>query len=218
MFTGIVEEIGKVQSVHQSGESIVMDIRASKILQDVHLGDSISINGVCLTVTTYTDSAFSVDIMPETFRATGLRELRPNDHVNLERAMAANGRFGGHFVSGHVDGIGEIVKIEQVDNAQYFDIKLSASLMDYFVEKGSISVDGTSLTVFKLTEDTVTISLIPHTVDATVLGSKRVGDTVNIECDMLGKYILKYLKKDNVQTSTEQSTLNRDFFEDNGFK
>ncbi|WP_270179115.1 riboflavin synthase [Alkalihalobacillus sp. CinArs1] len=216
MFTGIVEEIGKVQSVHQSGESIVMDIRASKVLEDVHLGDSISINGVCLTVTTFTNSFFSVDIMPETFRATGLRELRPNDDVNLERAMAANGRFGGHFVSGHVDGIGEIVKIEQVDNALYYDIKLSADLMNYFVEKGSVSVDGTSLTVFKLTDDTLTISLIPHTVDATVLGNKRVGDTVNIECDMLGKYILKYLNKS--QDKNEYNTLNHDFFKDHGFK
>lgn len=218
MFTGIVEEIGKIQSVHQSGESIVLDIGASKVLEDVHLGDSISINGVCLTVTTYTSSAFSVDVMPETFRATGLRELKPNDRVNLERAMAANGRFGGHFVSGHVDGIGEVARIEQVDNAQYVEIKLSESLMDYFVEKGSVSVDGTSLTVFKLTEDTLTISLIPHTVGATVLGSKRVGDIVNIECDMLGKYILKYLKKDKVQSSTEHSTLNHNFFEDHGFK
>lgn len=216
MFTGIVEEIGKVQSVHQSGESIVMDIRASKVLEDVHLGDSISINGVCLTVTTFTNSFFSVDIMPETFRATGLRELRPNDDVNLERAMAANGRFGGHFVSGHVDGIGEIVKIEQVDNALYYEIKLSADLMNYFVEKGSVSVDGTSLTVFKLTDDTLTISLIPHTVDATVLGNKRVGDTVNIECDMLGKYILKYLNKS--QDKNEHNTLNHDFFKDHGFK
>lgn len=214
MFTGIVEEIGKIQSVHQSGESIVMDIRASKVLEDVQLGDSISINGVCLTVTTFTSSAFSVDIMPETFRATGLRELRPNDDVNLERAMAANGRFGGHFVSGHVDGVGEIVKIERVDNAVYFDIKLSPTLMDYFVEKGSVSVDGTSLTVFKLTGDTLTISLIPHTVDATVLGHKRVGDTVNIECDMLGKYILNYLKKNE----RSERPLSQDFFKDHGFQ
>lgn len=218
MFTGIVEEIGRVQRVQQSGESIVMEINASKVLEDVQLGDSISINGVCLTVTSYSDSIFSVDIMPETFRATGLRELSPNDRVNLERAMAANGRFGGHFVSGHVDGIGEIVQIEQVDNAWYYDLKISPELMVYFVEKGSVSVDGTSLTVFKLTDSLLTISLIPHTVVATVLGGKRVGDTVNIECDMLGKYIMKYLGRSTNTASQGSGSLNSNFFEEHGFK
>ena len=218
MFTGIVEEIGRVESVQQAGESIVMQIAASTVLKDVHLGDSIAINGVCLTVTSFTDSAFSVDVMPETFRATGLRHLGPNSSVNLERAMAANGRFGGHFVSGHVDGVGKITRVENIDNAVYYDIAIPRKLLLYFVEKGSVSVDGTSLTIFGLGEDTLTISLIPHTVEETVLGNKRVGDLVNIECDMLGKYIMKYLEQRNSFKPESTSSLGNQFFEDHGFK
>ncbi|WP_347549790.1 riboflavin synthase [Pseudalkalibacillus hwajinpoensis] len=218
MFTGIVEEIGRVESVQQAGESIVMQIAAETVLIDAHLGDSISINGVCLTVTSYTDSAFTVDIMPETFRSTGLRHLGPNSSVNLERAMSANGRFGGHFVSGHVDGVGKITRVENVDNAVYYDIAISRELLIYFVEKGSVSVDGTSLTVFGIGENTLTISLIPHTVEKTVLGNKRVGDLVNIECDMLGKYIMKYLEQRSGSKSEHTASLGSQFFEDHGFK
>ncbi len=218
MFTGIVEEIGRIESVQQAGESIVMQIAASTVLKDVHLGDSIAINGVCLTVTSFTDAAFSVDVMPETFRATGLRHLGPNSSVNLERAMAANGRFGGHFVSGHVDGVGKITRVENIDNAVYYDIAIPRTLLLYFVEKGSVSIDGTSLTIFGLGEDTLTISLIPHTVEETVLGNKRVGDLVNIECDMLGKYIMKYLEQRNSSKPKATSSLGNQFFEDHGFK
>jgi riboflavin synthase len=218
MFTGIVEEIGRVESVQQAGESIVMQIAASKVLSDVHLGDSISINGVCLTVTSFTDASFSVDIMPETFRSSSLRQLAPNSSVNLERAMSANGRFGGHFVSGHVDGVGEITRVEQIDNAIYYDISIPRNLLIYFVEKGSVSVDGTSLTVFWIGEHSLTISLIPHTVEETVLGKKRVGDTVNIECDMLGKYIMRYLEQRSGSKPEPTASLGSQFFEDHGFK
>ncbi|TKD69907.1 riboflavin synthase [Pseudalkalibacillus hwajinpoensis] len=217
MFTGIVEEIGRVESVQQAGESIVMQIAASTVLKDVHLGDSISINGVCLTVTSFTNSTFTVDIMPETFKSTALRHLGPNSSINLERAMAANGRFGGHFVSGHVDGVGEITRVEKVENAVYYDISISRDLIIYFVEKGSVSIDGTSLTVFGIGDHSLTISLIPHTVEETVLGRKRVGDLVNIECDMLGKYIMQYLDQRN-GSKPEPASLGSQFYEEHGFK
>ncbi|TXK90677.1 riboflavin synthase, partial [Parageobacillus sp. SY1] len=153
MFTGIIEEVGTIEQMRQSGEAIVMTIGAKKVLEDVHLGDSIAVNGVCLTVTSFTDRSFTVDVMPETVRATSLRTLTKGSKVNLERAMAANGRFGGHFVSGHVDGIGEIIRKWPSANAVYYEIKIPQELRKYMILKGSVAVDGTSLTIFGLTDD-----------------------------------------------------------------
>lgn len=215
MFTGIVEEIGTLQSVKSKTEALEIKIAASKILEDIKLGDSISINGVCLTVTDYTKDTASFDVMPETYRATNIHELKQGSDVNLERAMAADGRFGGHLVSGHIDGTGSIVSKRPASNAVYYDIQLPSDLVPYFVYKGSIAVDGTSLTVFGVEEDRVTISLIPHTMEHTVLGRKGPGDKVNIECDMIGKYVAHFLSGQNQEHP--QTAISKKMLADNGF-
>ncbi|WP_027964364.1 riboflavin synthase [Halalkalibacillus halophilus] len=202
MFTGIIEELGQIESITQGSESLQLTIRVGEITNDMNLGDSISVNGVCLTVTSFTNQHFSTDVMPETFHHTALRGLKVGSKVNLERAMAANGRFGGHFVSGHVDGVGKIQSRETKDNAEYFHIKVEPDLAKYMMLKGSISVDGTSLTIFGLTNDTFTISLIPHTQDATILTSKVEGDVVNIECDQLLKYVYQLMHPSDEQKGT----------------
>lgn len=196
MFTGIIEEIGRVQHIQKGKDAIEIAITAHSILEDVKLGDSISVNGVCLTVTSFAKSEFTVDVMPETISATTLKTLKRGDAVNLERAMAANGRFGGHFVSGHVDGVGKIIRKSPKGNAVYYDIEGEPGLTDFMILKGSVTVDGTSLTIFGLTDRSFTISLIPHTSSHTVLGEKAPGDIVNIECDMLAKYIRKMTVKE----------------------
>ncbi|SFA48039.1 riboflavin synthase alpha chain [Parageobacillus thermantarcticus] len=215
MFTGIIEEIGTIEQIRQSGEAIVMTIGAKKILEDVHLGDSIAVNGVCLTVTSFTNRSFIVDVMPETVKATSLRMLTRGSKVNLERAMAANGRFGGHFVSGHVDGVGEIIRKWPVANAVYYEIQIPKELRKYMILKGSVAVDGTSLTIFGLTDDTFTISLIPHTRAATILGDKQPGDIVNIECDVIGKYVAQFMegKKEEAKPA-----ITLEFLERHGYK
>lgn len=219
MFTGIIEEIGLITNIKQTGESIVMTIDAKKILKDVQLGDSIAVNGVCLTVTSFTEKQFTVDVMPETVKATSLRSLKRSSKVNLERAMAASGRFGGHFVSGHADGLGVIKSKKPVDNAIYYEIEVSNDILQYVIYKGSITVDGTSLTVFGLSENSFTISLIPHTTSETIIGLKGTGDIVNVECDMLGKYIEHFLSnRFNGSQSKRKSTITSQFLEDNGFK
>ncbi|ADU30066.1 riboflavin synthase [Evansella cellulosilytica] len=215
MFTGIIEEKGHVKTISQSGDSIVMEIKAKKILQDVHLGDSIAVNGVCLTVTTFNDHYFTVDMMPETVRNTSLKNLTVGSKVNLERAMAANGRFGGHFVSGHVDGVGTIRKKRPEHNAVYYEIEVSSKLRKYMMMKGSITVDGTSLTIFGLSDDTFTISIIPHTIQETIIGDKGPGDIVNVECDMLAKYIEELIIQRT--NSNKTGNITESFLKDNGF-
>ncbi|MBL3646668.1 MULTISPECIES: riboflavin synthase subunit alpha [unclassified Bacillus (in: firmicutes)] len=215
MFTGIIEETGTIESMKKAGHSMALTIKCSKILEDVHLGDSIAVNGICLTVTDFTKNQFTVDVMPETVKATSLNELSKGSKVNLERAMAANGRFGGHFVSGHVDGTAEITRIEEKSNAVYYDLKMDPSLTKTLVLKGSITVDGVSLTIFGLSEDKVTISLIPHTISETIFSEKTIGSTVNIECDMIGKYMYRFLHKAN-ENKTQQ-TITKAFLSENGF-
>ncbi|WP_261129214.1 riboflavin synthase [Bacillus sp. Marseille-Q3570] len=215
MFTGIIEEIGKIQSVKESADGYVIHIEAEKVLQDVHLGDSISVNGICLTVTSYEPTSFTVDVMPETLRHTNLRSSGSGDGVNLERAMAASGRFGGHFVSGHIDGVGEIVNKTRKQNAIYYEIKAPEELQPYFMNKGSVAVDGTSLTIFGVTETTFILSLIPHTVEESVLGKKNIGDLVNIECDMLVKYMDNLLQKRT--NETKSGRLTEEFLTEHGF-
>ncbi|QKY71509.1 riboflavin synthase [Lentibacillus sp. CBA3610] len=194
MFTGIIEEKGTIKQInHVSEKSIEMKIESAKMTEDVRIGDSISVNGICLTVTDFADTSFRVDVMPETMNATSLRVLAEGSNVNLERSMPANGRFGGHFVSGHVDGTGTIIRKEQQENAIYYDVEMPDELAIYFIMKGSVAVDGVSLTVFGISGSTFTISLIPHTVSETVLGDKGEGDIVNIECDMLAKHVKNML-------------------------
>ncbi len=189
MFTGIVEEVGTVKA-RKAG---VLELNATKVLEDVHLGDSIAVNGVCLTVTSFTNHSFSVDVMPETFRRTSLGILKPGSKVNLERAMAANGRFGGHIVAGHVDATGTITNFAKEDNAVWMTVETPHNLLKYIIEKGSITIDGVSLTVAAVSNHDFKVSLIPTTADETILLSKNVGDPVNLEVDLVGKYIEKLL-------------------------
>ncbi|PEE41947.1 riboflavin synthase [Bacillus pseudomycoides] len=213
MFTGIVEELGTVSNIRQSGEAMKLTIAANTILSDVKLGDSIAVNGICLTVTSFTASSFTVDAMPETVRATSLRMLGTSSKVNLERAMAANGRFGGHFVTGHIDGIGTILNKKQHYNAIYYKIGIPDDLLRYCLQKGSIAVDGTSLTIFGIDESSITISLIPHTVSESIIGKKAAGDIVNIECDMIGKYIERFIS----QPTKRSTSVTESFLQENGF-
>ncbi|MCE7791082.1 riboflavin synthase [Salipaludibacillus sp. CUR1] len=218
MFTGIIEEKGTIRKIQKNGDAIVMAIQADLILSDVHLGDSISVNGVCLTVTTFNSQTFSVDLMPETVRNTSLRDLNVNSQVNLERAMSAEGRFGGHFVSGHVDGIGTIKAKRPEHNAVYYDIEIPKELRKYMMMKGSVSVDGTSLTIFGLTPDTFTISIIPHTIQETIIGDKGAGDIVNIECDMLAKYLEELITNRFASDDHSSEKITGSFLKEHGFK
>lgn len=215
MFTGIVEEKGTLQTITKNGRSLVLTVGAKKVLGDVHIGDSISVNGVCLTVTHFTDHHFSVDVMPETYEATNLKHLTNGSEVNLERAMHANGRFGGHFVSGHVDHVATIEKTWRDTIAKYVKITVPKDKAKYLAEKGSVTVDGTSLTVFHVDETSFTLSLIPETQQATILGAKDAGDTVNIEYDVLMKYMERLLTH---QTNEKQSPgITEDKLKDLGF-
>ncbi|MEW9501792.1 riboflavin synthase [Jeotgalibacillus marinus] len=215
MFTGIIEEVGSVVSMTRGSESMVLTIKGPKVVSDVQLGDSISVNGVCLTVTEFTDQTFSVDVMPETVKASTLHQLKTGSRVNLERAMAANGRFGGHFVSGHIDGTGTIISRKQKENAIYIYIEMDPTLMPYFIVKGSVAVDGTSLTVFDVEDTAIMISLIPQTVDESIVGSKKMGDRVNIECDMIAKYIQRFQQPGTTQP--KKNSVDESFLQKHGF-
>jgi riboflavin synthase len=217
MFTGIIEEIGTVANIQHGRESFVLTIDAKKVLTDVHLGDSIAVNGVCLTVTSFTENKFTVDVMPETVKASSLKTVKRGSKVNLERAMAAGGRFGGHFVAGHVDGVGTIKGKKQIENAVYYEIQVDPELLKYVIMKGSVAVDGTSLTVFGVSEDSLTLSLIPLTLKDTVLGFKDTGDIVNIECDMIGKYVGHFLSNQFPSAPKRGNNITAQFLEDNGF-
>lgn len=219
MFTGIVEEIGSISRIQKTGDAYVLTISAERILEDVKLGDSIAVNGVCLTVTSFSKSQFKVDVMPETIKASSLRTLTIGSNVNLERAMAAGGRFGGHFVSGHIDSTGLIKSKKPFENAVYFEIETEPKWLNYIILKGSVCLDGTSLTVFNVTDNSFTISLIPHTMSETILGDKNTGDVVNIECDMISKYVGHFLTREKSNsTSNSNSAITREFLEENGFK
>ena len=204
MFTGIVEEIGTIKAIQKGRNSAILRIQAAKIMTDMHIGDSIAVNGICLTVTEFSASEFAADVMHETLNRTNLGQLRQGSCVNLERAMAANGRFGGHIVSGHVDGVGTVSNIQRDDNAIWYTISAGPEILRYIVEKGSITIDGTSLTVARVSDKDFAISAIPHTVAITILGQKKVGDKVNLENDIIGKYVEKLLQG-GVQSSWQQA-------------
>lgn len=193
MFTGLIEEIGRVKFIRHHGQHFKLSIYADLVLQDVQLGDSIAINGVCLTVTEFSAYEFTVDVMPETQSATNISQLKPNDNVNLERALSASGRLGGHIVTGHVDTVGKVASISKQENAIIITIKFDSEFNRYLVKKGSITVDGISLTVFDVKETTFSLSIIPHSASHTTLGTKQVGDQVNLEFDILAKYTEKLL-------------------------
>lgn len=209
MFTGIVEEVGRVASMRSRPQSMELTIACSLVLEDVKRGDSISINGVCLTVSGFNDRTFTVDVIPETMKSSTMHELRTGSAVNLERAMPANGRFGGHFVSGHIDGVGVVRSVKNEANALTKTIEIPSDLMKYMMIKGSIAVDGTSLTIFNIGKDTVTISLIPTTQEDSLLGVKGIGSRVNIECDLLAKY--------TERLQADKPGITRSWLAENGF-
>ena len=194
MFTGIVEEMGTVRSMVSGGESAVIALEGSLVLSDLRVGDSVCVNGVCLTVTRISGNVFYADVMNETLSRSSLGVLVPGGKVNLERAMPVDGRFGGHIVSGHIDGTGRIVSLRRDSNAIWYEIECDDTIMRYIVEKGSVTIDGISLTVAKVTATTFSVSVIPHTAKVTTLGLKGPGDVVNLENDIIGKYVEKLLE------------------------
>ncbi len=193
IFTGIVEEIGRVKQTNRGKQSFQISVQAAKVLDDVKIGDSIAVNGVCLTVTEHSDSQFTADVMPETYERTTLKTLSSGSPVNLERALRLVDRLGGHLVQGHIDGIGTIINKAPRDIAIIYRIKAEPDILRYIVAKGSIAVDGVSLTVIEVSQESFTVSLIPHTAELTVLSVKREGDKVNLETDIVGRYVEKLL-------------------------
>ena len=212
MFTGIVEEVGTVVGVQRGGNKSCIRIKAQKVLEDIRLGDSIAVNGVCLTVTDFDSASFQADVMNETLSRSSLGSLRSGSPVDLERAMAAGGRFGGHIVSGHIDGTGTVTDIKNDGIAVWYTVSAKPEIMRYIVEKGSVAIDGISLTVAKVTDSSFSVSIIPHTAAQTVLGTKKTGDTVNLENDIIAKYVEKLIKPDSTAGGVSMELLAKNGF------
>ncbi|MBP6043809.1 MAG: riboflavin synthase [Rhodoluna sp.] len=197
MFTGIVEELGRVKAIEQQADAVRLTIEGPIAVSDVKRGDSIAVSGTCLTAVEFDTTTFTADVMKETLDRTSLSELKVGDPVNLERAMTAATRFGGHVVQGHVDGVGHIISREPSENWEWLRVSIPAELMKYIVLKGSITIDGVSLTVNEVGEDFIGLSLIPETLALTTLGSKSVGAKVNVEADVMAKHIERLLEARN---------------------
>lgn len=210
MFTGIIEETGIIDNITAGAKSCRLRIKGNIIFDDLKLGDSVAVNGVCLTVAKLTPDSFEADVMAETMRRTGMGALKKGSRVNLERAMAMNGRFGGHIVSGHIDGVGTVLNKVTEDNAVLVTITADADIMKYIIFKGSVTLDGISLTVANVLNDRFTVSIIPHTASETTLLDRNIGDKINIECDVIGKYVEKLMGK-------PQNGITLDFLKENGF-
>ena len=211
MFTGIVEDVGSIGSIEQNGSSLVLQIKA-KFASELTFGESVAVNGICLTVTKKDDASFSADVTPETFRRTSLSLLSADSPVNLERAMRADGRFGGHIVSGHIDGTGRLTAIRREDNAYNVFFRVEKPLFRYIIEKGSVALDGISLTVASVKNEGIygefSVAVIPHTWENTALKNKRVGSIINVECDVVGKYIEHFVsfgKEETKQTEIDMT-------------
>jgi len=215
MFTGIIEELGTLEAVKRDAFNMELTFRAKTVLKDVQLGDSIAVNGVCLTVTYFTEINFTVDVMPETFRKTSLGELQIGDKVNLERALTLQTRLGGHLVSGHIDGVGKIKNKKREQNAIVVSIYAPPEVLKYIVPKGSIAIDGISLTVVGHDEDSFWVSIIPHTASMTTLGFKDGGNLVNLEVDLIARYLEKLLNYSDQEE--KKSRLDWQFLKENGF-
>lgn len=216
MFTGLVEELGKVTNITRTSQSVRITIGADKVLTDVKIGDSIAVNGTCLTAVDYNTKSFTADVMPETVNRTVLASLKPGDIVNLERCLKVGDRLGGHIVSGHVDGVGTITAKQRNDIAIIVTITASPHLLRYIIPKGSIAVDGTSLTVVEVGPDWFTVSLIPHTAGLTTVGLKSSGQPVNLEVDIIGKYVERLLRQPISQNESSPK-LTAQFLQENGF-
>jgi len=214
LFTGIIEEIGAVSNIIKGEKSIKLTLACRLILEDTKLGDSISVNGICLTVTHLSKGSFTADVMPETLRSTNLGHLKGGDKVNLERALSPQNRFGGHIVSGHIDGTGTITQINREDNAVWITIQAVDEILKYIIQKGSISIDGISLTVQHVDKIQFKVSIIPHTRETTILPMKKIGDIVNLECDIVGKYIEKLM---NFKSEEHGEKITLNYLVENGF-
>lgn len=212
MFTGIIEEVGHVKSLRRGARSFTLEVEASLVLEDTRVGDSIATNGVCLTVTSLTGHGFTADVMPETVMRTALGELIPGSPVNLERALSLQTRLGGHIVSGHVDGTGRISDRRQDDTALWLTVECDSSLLRYIIQKGSITIQGVSLTVARVDDRSFAVSLIPHTQAATTLHQAKVGDLVNLENDVIAKYVEKLLGKESDRDNGLMDKLARNGF------
>jgi len=215
MFTGIVEEIGKVENIKRGTASSVITIRADKVLNGTNIGDSIAVNGVCLTVVGVFDNMFRADIMAETLRHSNLNYIKKGGFVNLERAMSLERRFGGHIVTGHIDDMGILAGKTKEDNAVWAEIKSGPDILRYIVYKGSVALDGVSLTVAEVSKGSFSVSLIPHTRQETALLDKEIGSKINVECDIIGKYVEKLLSFNSNQVS--ESKIDMTFLQKNGF-
>lgn len=220
MFTGIIQEIGKVVKITKSrGREITVSASADKILDNIHYGDSISVNGTCQTVISFNDTSFTFFTMAETLEITTLSELKVGDCVNLEPAITMNTLLGGHLLSGHIDGIGNIVSVNKALNSTQYKIKTDKRLCKYIVKKGSIAVDGVSLTVYDINENIFTVAVIPTTSQDTILSLKNVGDNVNLETDIIAKYVEKLLQHNsNNDIPDSKNNLNEDFLRKHGYK
>lgn len=219
MFTGIVEEVGRVSSIKNSTNSAILTIEAEKVLEESKIGDSISVNGVCLTVTDISSKSFSADIMHESLKRSSLGELKKGSRVNLERALKLRARLGGHIVSGHIDGVGKIKSIKKDDNAVWYCIEANEKILKYIIEKGSVAIDGISLTVAEENDKDFSVSVIPHTRAASNLSEKKIGSRVNIENDCIAKYVEKllYLDGDISKEKSKESNIDMKFLIENGF-
>ncbi|QGG47988.1 riboflavin synthase [Heliorestis convoluta] len=221
MFTGIVEELGKIRDIRKGPRSAQLVVEAQKVLTDVKLGDSIAVNGVCLTVVEFTKDYFVADIMDETLQRTALAQVYRGSYVNLERALRMGDRLGGHIVSGHVDEVGTIKGQKKVDIAVITEIACSPALLRYVIPKGSIAIDGISLTVVEVLDQSFTVSLIPHTAGETTLGIKKKGDLVNLEGDMLVKYVERLLSVPSPLDSSKRKAgagkLTKEFLMEQGY-
>ena len=217
MFTGIIEEVGTIKQIARGQHSAVLTIQAQTVLEGTKLGDSIAVNGICLTVTRLLEDAFTADVMHETLNRSSLSRLTVGNAVNLERAMAANGRFGGHIVAGHVDGVGTISNIRRDDTAVWYTVQAAPAILRYVVEKGSIAIDGISLTVAKVEEEGFQVSVIPHTGEETTLLEKVPGDPVNLENDVIGKYVERLLGIKKSEEEKKESGITMEFLQEFGF-
>ncbi|MFW5982265.1 MAG: riboflavin synthase [Halanaerobiaceae bacterium] len=216
MFTGIVQEVGILKDKIKGDNSYQLLIEGKKVLKDINRGDSIAVNGVCLTVVNFTENSFTADVMPETLRATNLKNLQNGDRVNLEQALRADGFLGGHIVSGHVDGIGYLKNVKIENNARIVEIQVSPDLCKYMIDKGSVTLNGISLTIVKVFENSFTVSLIPETWNFTNLKYLGIEGEINIETDLIGKYVFKMMENIDL-TKQNKSRINKDFLKENGF-
>jgi riboflavin synthase len=212
MFTGIIEEIGKIEEISKHGRNLKLRIKPSKILNDLKVGDSININGACQTVIETDADTFFVEAVEETLIKTNLGQLKKSDLVNLERALRFSDRLGGHLVTGHIDGVGKIESIVKKDGSFLYEFELSEKYLAHLIEKGSVAVDGISLTVVEVKESSFTVAVIPFTLENTSLSTKKVGDSVNIETDLIGKYVERILT-----TKREKSEITEEWLKEKGW-